>query len=129
MTILMNNVLELKMLYENISKQVVPVKLAYKFTKLFTPILAEAEFYSKEMNKILDECGEKDENGYLKVNAEGTSVRIKEDCTETLSKKLKELESIEVELKDITFTIEELNELKLSVGEFNLLMPFITDEE
>ena len=127
MKISMEKVLDLKALYETICKQSMPIKLSYKFSKLYTPILSEADFFSKEMNKIVDEYAEKDESGRIQPTQDGKGVQIKSGCMQKVQEKITELNEIEVDVGDIQFTLEELSGLELSLEQVNLLMPFINE--
>lgn len=59
MQIKMINVVNASGLYEKIKDQVLPIKLNYKFNKLFSKINSEAEFYQIEFQKILMKYAEK----------------------------------------------------------------------
>ena len=52
MQIKMAKVLNLNPIYQKVKAQVLPVKTAYKFSKLFNVLDKEAHFYSEELNKL-----------------------------------------------------------------------------
>ena len=111
MQIKMAKVLNLNPIYQKVKAQVLPVKTAYKFSKLFNVLDKEAHFYSEELNKLIMEYAERDETGAPKMIDNGTGVQLQKD----------------VDVPDVSFTLEELDKLELSIEEFDLLFPFITE--
>ena len=63
MTITMINVLELNGFYNNIKDKKLPFQVAYKFSKIIRLIQGDIDFFEKEMGKLLDEYGKRDETG------------------------------------------------------------------
>ena len=123
----MYQVIELNNFYPKIKDMKVPVKTAYKFTKLMRQVEKEVEFYQNKFNELVLEYGQYDETGHLKTTEDGLSIAIlpgkESDCAEKLS----ELRNLEIELINIKFTIDELSDLDISIAELENLMPFIED--
>lgn len=105
-----------------------PIKTSYKLTRFFNQLEEEAKFFNETLQKIIDEYGQKDENGNFIFTDNGQGVKIKEDKYNECMGKIEELNSIEVKLNYIpSFTLEELEGLDLEMKYINLLMPYISD--
>jgi hypothetical protein len=101
-------------------------KLAYKIMKLCKSIADEEEFYNHKRNEIINEYAVRDENGQIVVSDDGMVSIIKGKITEAEAA-LKELNEIEVDVPNIKFAIDELDELKLSVADMFVLDEFIEE--
>lgn len=127
MQIKMAKVLNLNPIYQKIKAQVLPVKTAYKFSKLFSVLDKEARFYSEELNKLIIEYAERDETGAPKMIDNGVGVQLQKEYIELVQEKCNELWNLDVDVPDVNFTLEELDKLELSIEEFDLFFPFITE--
>ena len=125
MKITMKQGIALYNFYPNIKDAVIPIKLAYKFSKSFNKISQELEFYNEQLKKILDRYAERDEDGQL-ITQEN-SVKIKLGCEATCQQELHELDSIQIDLDDFSFTLDELENLNLTIEQMNALLPFIKE--
>lgn len=123
----MLKVLDLRDLFTKINAQPLPVSTAYKLSKLFAAVKSEGDFYSTHLDSIIEEYGQKDDNGQYILTEDKTGVRIDQDKISEVEQKLQELWSIEVELPDVKFKLSELEKIELTVSEFNNLMPFIEE--
>lgn len=119
--------LEARFSIHSLSKEKMPVKLAYRFTKFLKETNTEEDFYKEKLQEILLKYGEKDENGNYVVTPTGRKIR--EDAKDECFAAVVELESTEVDKPDISFTINELGELKMSPETMNSLFAFIKEEE
>lgn len=113
MKVNMNTALQIKGISSIVVDKKMPTKTAYKFMKLLKAIEEEETFFNTKMKEIIDEFGEKDETGQPIVLPNG-NVRIKEGVENECNEKVKELETIEVEIPDTKFSIDELEVLELS---------------
>lgn len=127
MKIKMSKILDLRDIYEKIKMQSLPISTTYKISKLFSAINSETEFYQTQLNSIIQEYGQKDENGQFVMTEDKTGVKIDQKDIPIVEQKLQELYNIEVELPDIKFNVKELEKIEISVQEFNYLLPFIED--
>lgn len=121
-----NEALTFRSLYFRLKDEPLNIKLAYKLNKLNLRTLSEVEFYETSLQKILKECAQIDENGNLKATEDGTGILIKPEYLEECHSKINELESIEFEA-DIKFTLDELEELKITPAELSCLINLIED--
>lgn len=109
--------------------QKLPIKTAYKFTRFFEQLEKESKFFNDTLQKIVDEYGQRDENGNFILTADKNGVKIKEDKFEECMDKIEELNNIEVQLSYIPqFTLEELDSLNLEVKYIQELIPYIIEE-
>lgn len=126
MKIKMYQVFKVLNIYKNVKELTVPAKVAYNFNKLCVSLDADAKFYEDQVSKILQQYGEKNEDGSL--NADTSGVKIKEEFIETAQKEMSDLWNLEVDAPDIYFTIDELDGLNLSIEDFNGMLPFIKED-
>lgn len=122
----MYEVLELSALYNSISGIKLPLKTTYKFARLMKRVEEELSFYQTKFREIVEEYGVK-ENGEYKLTEDGTSILIIPGKEIECNEKLIELRNLDVTIEGITFTIEELESLDISISEMTCLMPLIED--
>lgn len=113
-------------IFNQVAQAKVSSKLAYKIMKLCKAVIAEEEFYNNKRNEIINEYAVRDENGQISVSDDGMISIIKDKIQEA-EMALKELNEIEVEVPNIRFTLDELDELKLSVADMFVLDAFIEE--
>ncbi len=101
-------------------------KLGYKMLKFCKAIDTEEEFFNGRMMEIVAKYCKKNENGSYERTENG-GIAIQEDKRDDCNKAVEELNSLEVEKPNFTFTIEELSELKLSVADLIYLDEFIIE--
>lgn len=100
-------------------------KLAYKFTKFLKGTETEENFYREKMQDILKKYGEVDEYGNLTEANNG--VKIRSDKRNECFSAIADLESTEVDKPEIFFTIEELDEVKLSTEAMVGIFDFVKE--
>lgn len=113
-------------IFNQVAQTKVSSKLAYKIMKLCKAAIAEEEFYNNKRNEIINEYAVRDENGQISVSDDGM-ISIVKDKIQEAEMALKELNEIEVEVPNIRFTLDELDELKLSVADMFALDAFIEE--
>ena len=122
----MYEVLELQNLYNSIANIKLPLKTTYKFTRLMKRIEEESNFYQDKFREIVEEYGVK-ENGEYKLTPDGQSVVIISGKEVECNQKLVELRDLEVMIEGITFSIDELEGIDVSIQELSCLMSLIED--
>ena len=127
MTIKITKALDLEALKSQINKQKAPIKVAYKFSKLFSQLEESTNFYREKLQEIIDTYAERDENGEMVPATDGAGVQIQKDRIPECQKELNELTGLEIEAPDILFTLDELEGFDLSIEQFDLLLPFIAE--
>lgn len=127
MVISMRQVLALQPVYDLIKKKTLPIKTAYKLSRLFKAIDTESKFYTEQLNTIIEQYALRNENGDKVTSNEGNSIQIAPEYIEITSQKINELLSLDVELPDSMFSLDELDSLGLTMEEVNAFFPLIQD--
>lgn len=102
-----------------------PIKTTYKISRLNRRVEEELQFYQKEFMRIVNEYALK-ENGELVYSDDMTSIKIIPGKEEECSNKIVELKDLDVDI-NIVFTIEELEDLDLTVSQMGSILPLIKD--
>lgn len=123
----MSSILSAQGAIQKLQSKPMPLKITYNLTKLYKALSSEADFYNEKLNEIVQEYGERDEEGNLKPTADGRGVQIQKDRLEEAQSKLNELYTIEVTLPDIKLSVETLGDVELTLEETNALMPFFEE--
>ena len=108
---------------EKLSSQQFSIQTQYKFLKLKQSLTPEWEIY-QEQRTGLQQYLEKDENGNLIYSDDG-GVKVDMNRYDELMQAVEEMESIDIQLPDIFFSLDELSNLGLTLGELSELEPFI----
>lgn len=111
-----------------LKSQEMPLRLSYKFSKLLSKIEKDSEFFTEKTREVILKYAEKDENGDL-VQTEDGNIRIQTDKIEEANKAMMELNDIEVEDINITFTLDELESLSIAPEVLQPLLPLIVESE
>ena len=127
MKIQIHEILGFSNFYQTLGSSKLPIKTAYKLSRLDAAIDKEVEFYRTNFRRILSECCQKDENGNFIPTNDGQGYKLLEGKEIECNKQLEELYLLEVELPDITFNIEEFDGVELSIKEMEGIMPFIAE--
>ena len=128
MTTTMSNIINFNVFYAEVRNAKIPLKLAFKLSNLTKAINEKTEFYREELQKILREYGEFDENGNILPTDDGRGVKVKPGTEMECMTKINELQSLDVELPDITFDIEEFGDIELTLDVFDIITPFLKAE-
>lgn len=123
----MYEILDLQVLYNSIAHIKLPLKTSYKFARLMKRAEEEVNFYQAKFNEIVEEYGVKEENGQYKFTPDGMSIVIIPGKEAECNQKLAELRNLDVSIEGITFTIEELEKIDVSISELSCLMSLIED--
>ena len=123
----MFEILELQNLYNSISNTKLPLKTTYKFARLMKRAEEEIAFYQTKFQEIIEEFGEKDENGQYKTTEDGQSIVIIAGKEMECNSRLLELRNLDVSIENIKFSIEELEGIDVSISELSCLMSLIED--
>lgn len=121
----MYEVLDLQSLYKSIANTKLPLKTTYKLARLMKRTEEELAFYQQKFNEIIEEFGEKEENGQYKITADGQSIAIIPGKETECNNKLIELRNLDVSIEDIKFSVAELESLNVSINEISCLISLI----
>lgn len=122
MKIKLQNIQGLVPVYPKLKTQTLPLKLSYKLTKFFNAADVELKFMQDRYKEIIDKYTQKDENGNILFDEHGNRIYIGD-----FSKEVQDLLNLEVDMPDIMFKLEELENIQLSLEEFEVLFPFIQE--
>ena len=120
----MYEVLALQNFFTAVADKKLPIKTAYKLNRLARQVEEEIQFYQKEFRMIVNEYAKK-ENGQYVYSPDGTSIEVVDGKDDECNAKLFELKTLEVEIKDIEFSIEEFENLNLTLAEMDAIFPLI----
>lgn len=115
---------EIGLLIDKLKEKTFDINTQYKFIKLSKVIKEESQYAVEQELLLFNVYGERDEKGQFIANEQG-GVKIKQDCLAECLEKLTQLSKRTVQLPDLYFSIDELQELGLTLGELEILEPFI----
>lgn len=101
-------------------------RLAYKFMKFLSKIETEERFYNTKMREIIETYGERDDKGGFVFVGDG--IKIVKDKIDECNKKIADLSETEVDAPDIYFSIDELDEVKMSAKDMLAMSDFIKED-
>jgi hypothetical protein len=124
---ILSSILSFPNFYNQIRSNPLPFKTAHKLSKLSKAIEEEIGFYREKMTELVEQYARKDDEGnYIYIN-NGRDIAIKPEAIVECQTKVKELETMEVELPNIKFSAEEFADTTLSLDELQPILPFIED--
>lgn len=122
----MYEALALQNFYTSVHDKKMPIKTAYKLSRLAKRAEEELQFYQKEFARIIDEYAMK-ENGQLIYSDDMTSIKIIPGKEDECSAKIMELKELEVDFSRFEFTLDEFDSLELTLTEMSSILPLIKD--
>lgn len=117
-------VVALQDFFKLVKDKKMPILITYKLAKLAHRVEEEIAFYNQELNKIVQEYSLK-ENGQAVLSEDKSSIIIIPGKEEECSQKISDLQNIEVDLGDFSFSIEDFEQLDLTLSQFDLIFPLI----
>ena len=118
--------IQAKGVFSPLIRQKLSPKLSYKLLKFIRSIEAEEEFYNSKLREIINEYCKKDDEGKFVI--ENGEVVFIEDTESEGRKSIEELNNTEVESPNISFTLDELQDVALSVVDIAKIEDFIKEE-
>lgn len=109
-----------------ISHSAMPAKTAYKISKLSNFLKDDADFYTERLSQIIEQYGEKDENGEPVIS--GNGYKIQKDKTDECTAAIKELSEIEAAMPDAKIYLSELDGVELSPDDIAAIYDFIEED-
>ena len=123
---ILKDIFALQKLYGEIKNEKMPIRTAFKLNTLASKVQTEADFYKNQITNIISEYSEKDEYGNPKSPDGGQTITIQKDKVQECNEKIKELDELEIEIKE-RFYLEELECLNLTPQQLTCLMSLIED--
>ena len=99
------------------------INTQYKLLKIKKVIDEEAELYNKQIERLRDFCV-RDENGNFIKNKKG-GFEVQLDKIEECNEIIEQINSIQIQVPDMYFQLEELEPLQLTFKELEAFDPFI----
>ena len=121
------NLIQVKNTFASHYNEKLSAGLSYKIYKLCNSIEQEEQFFNQKKQAIIEEFGQKDANGQFVVDDNGF-VKIIDGKEPDAQRALDDLTSVDVEIPNVAFTIDELSEIKLSVRDMAVLEELIVGE-
>ena len=118
------DLIPLERLLSSIKDKQFSIQTQYKFLKINKIIRDELGVVEEQRRMILDSYAELDEKGHLILGPDG-GIKIKDECIEECAQKMIELNGLEIQIPDIYFSLDELEPIGLTLGQLELLEPFI----
>jgi hypothetical protein len=126
-TVTMQQALDFRKAYNFFNEIKLPLKAAYKLTKIKQAVEKETEYYGEKFQEIVDTYAKKDENGNLMYNEDGSQILIKDGMVMECNQKLEELHNLEIGIENYNLTIEDLGEgIEVTTEDLDALMPFFS---
>ena len=110
-------------IFSRISDTKFDINTQYKLLKIKKAIEEEEELYLTQLDRLQEYCL-KDENGNLIKNEDG-GYAIDTEKAQECADIVKEINSIQIQIPDIQFNLDELTPLQLTFKELEVLDPFI----
>lgn len=104
-----------------------PPALAYKIMKLVRAAESEEAFYQKELQKLIEQYGKRNDDGSLVATEDG-NILLSEDTLQECRQKVDELEALDVDAPNISFTLDELSCVSMTVREMDAISALISDD-
>lgn len=120
------NLQSLQQLLSKIKTMNFSIQTQYKFLKIAKTVKSELEISEEQKESLIQSYAEFDDKGQLIISEQG-GIKIKEECLQECAKKINEINSLQITFPDIYFSLDELEPLGLTLGELELLEPFIKD--
>lgn len=124
MTIKRIDLINLYVIIDKIKDKTFNIYTQYNFLKLQEYINKEREIYLKQQASLIEKFGQKNENGEVVINKDGT-VEMKEENIKECEKLLQDINELSIQIPDIFFSLDELKELELTFSELSALKLFI----
>lgn len=120
----MYEILTLQDFYSSVQDKKMPIRTAYKFARLAHRAADEAQFYQTQFMKIVEEYAQK-EKGQLVYSDDMTSIKIIPGKEDECAMRIKELKELEIDLTGFEFSIQELENLELTLAQMDAIFPLI----
>lgn len=124
---ILSSILLFSNFYNQIRSNPLPFKTAYKLSKLSKAIEDEVVFYREKMQEIINEYGQRDDEGNLIFIDNGQGIALKPETQMECHTKIAELDNLDIELPDIKFSVDEFADTTLTLEELQPILPFIED--
>ena len=127
MQLKMQDIVNFPVFYEAVKSQKLSMKIAYRLAQLSKAIDGELQFYHEKLQAIIQEYGEKDENGQPVSTEDGNGIKLRPGTDMQCMAAMHELQILDIDLPDIKFHLEDFGDIELSMTEMAAVLPFIEE--
>lgn len=125
MKLKLSQIVQINQIFEEFSDSPLTIKTSYKIMKVLEQLQKDSNFFKEKLAELINKYGERDSNNQLII--QNDSYKIKDEDKEKFDNDYYELQGIENELNLETFTLDELEELKLSPKKLFIIKNLISD--
>lgn len=125
MKLKLSQIVQINQIFEEFSDSPLTIKTSYKIMKVLEQLQEDSNFFKEKLAELINKYGERDSNNQLII--QNDSYKIKDEDKEKFDNDYYELQGIENELNLETFTLDELEELKLSPKKLFIIKNLISD--
>ena len=116
-------------LYENLKKVSLSINTLYKLSRLKKEIDFHLLFYKDNLLKIIEEYGERDDEGKLLKTDDDYGILIKKEKIAICQDKVNDLLNLQIEIPDLFFSLEEFENIEMTLEDFQVLSSFIKEKQ
>lgn len=127
MQLKMQEILGFSSFYNMVKNQKIPMKTAYRLAQLARSIEGETTFYNAKLREIIMQYALLDEEGMPISTEDGKGIKLRQGVEEECYSAIQELQDIEVTVPDIQLSIEDFDNVELTVVDMGVILPFITE--
>lgn len=126
MTVKVNECFNMVNILNKYSQKELPIKLAYRFSKLGKTLDAELEFFRKKITELTNEYAEKDADGNY-ITLDNGNLKCDPAKIPEYNQKAQEILSTEIDLDITPLSLSQMENLEMSMNEITLIESFITE--
>lgn len=122
------NILNFPKGYELIKGHKLPIQVAYRLSKLMKKCEEDMQFYRRRMTEIIQEYGQRDEDGNYVYDKDGVSILIQDDKKQACRQEMLELENLDCDgYNNVLIPISALIDMEFTPEELEPLVPFLEE--
>ena len=125
MQIKIHQILDFSNFYALVKNQKISFKTSYRLAMLAAEVEKQHNFYTEQFRMLLNQYGQKDENGNLVSADDGQSIQLVPETMEECYAKINELRDLDITLPDYYFSLDDFDGIELTPIEVNAIIPFI----
>lgn len=118
-------IVQVKEVFNSHFQEKLSPSLSYKIYKLCKLAEQEEAFYNQKMNEIIEEFAQRNDQG--NIESDNGHIKIQTERIDEANQAVRDLQSVDIEVPSVKFTLDELSEIKLSVADIMALDEFIVD--
>lgn len=126
MQITMNDMTVINQILGEHKNDKMPIKTAYKFNKLLMSMENDFKFFQDKYREIIMKYARKKDDGELYID-ENNNFIVDNEFTEAYANEMNELFSTKIDVPDLTFTLDELENIEITIQEVGALDSIIKE--